>query len=57
MQTKPKNPTAVALGKLGGKVRSDRKTAAVRLNGSLPPKPGSRKRGRPKVEKTPVPLI
>jgi hypothetical protein len=30
---KKKNPHAVALGRLGGKVKSDAKTAAVRENG------------------------
>lgn len=36
-----KNPHAQALGKLGGKVKSEKKTAAVRENGKLggrPPK-------------------
>lgn len=35
-----KNPAAVALGQLGGKVKSKRKAAAVRENG--------KKGGRPK---------
>ena len=35
-----KNPAAVALGRLGGRIKSDRKTAAARLNG--------RKGGRPR---------
>ena len=39
---KPKNPAAVALGRLGGKTTSEKKTAAVRLNGL--------KGGRPKKE-------
>lgn len=30
--TKPKNPHAVALGRLGGSVKSERKTLAVRAN-------------------------
>ena len=29
----PKNPAAVALGRLGGQVKSDRKAEAARLNG------------------------
>ena len=29
----PKNPAAVALGRLGGRVKSDRKAEAARLNG------------------------
>lgn len=40
MNDKPKNPAAVALGRLGGLTKSDRKTAAARLNG--------RKGGRPR---------
>ena len=36
----PKNPAAVALGRLGGRVKSDRKAAAARLNG--------KRGGRPK---------
>jgi hypothetical protein len=36
----PKNLAAVALGRLGGRIKSDRKTAAARLNG--------RKGGRPR---------
>jgi hypothetical protein len=39
-----KNPAAVALGKLGGSVRSNKKTAAVRENG--------KKGGRPKNKPT-----
>lgn len=31
--TRTKNPAAVALGRLGGRVKSDAKAAAVRLNG------------------------
>lgn len=30
-----------------GRARSAAKTAAVRLNGACPPRPGSRPRGRP----------
>lgn len=37
----PKNPAAVALGKLGGRVKSEKKAAAVRENG--------KKGGRPKA--------
>jgi hypothetical protein len=32
MKPKQKNPAAVALGKLGGKAKSAKKTAAARLN-------------------------
>jgi hypothetical protein len=39
-QNQMKNPHAVALGKLGGKVKSDRKTEAARKNG--------KKGGRPR---------
>jgi hypothetical protein len=39
-----KNPAAVALGRLGGRVRSAAKAEAARLNG--------RKGGRPKKAKT-----
>jgi len=38
----PKNPAAVALGRLGGRVKSARKTEANRRNGKLG--------GRPKKE-------
>lgn len=38
-----KNPAAVALGKLGGRVRSDAKTLAARANG--------KKGGRPRKTK------
>ena len=40
MNKPSKNPHAVALGKLGGKVKSEKKSAAVRENG--------KKGGRPK---------
>ena len=43
MTTPRKNPAAVALGKLSGKVRSPAKVAASRANG--------RKGGRPKKER------
>ena len=33
MNDAPKNPAAVALGTLGGRVKSERKAAAARLNG------------------------
>lgn len=39
-----KNPAAVALGRLGGSVKSEAKTIAARANG--------KKGGRPKEEKT-----
>jgi hypothetical protein len=39
----PKNRAAVALGRLGGRVKSDAKTAAAQLNGT--------KGGRPKKQK------
>lgn len=39
-----KNPAAVALGKLGGRVKSDAKAAAARRNG--------KKGGRPKKQAT-----
>jgi len=40
MTEQPKNPAAVALGRLGGRVKSDRKAAAARMNG--------KRGGRPK---------
>lgn len=43
----PKNPAAVALGRLGGRVKSDRKAAAARLNG--------KRGGRPKKAPAPQP--
>lgn len=43
----PKNPAAVALGRLGGRVKSPRKTEANRRNGKLG--------GRPKKAQ-PVPV-
>jgi hypothetical protein len=46
-----KNPSAITLGrkKFGTKERpSSRKVAACRNNGCVPPRPGSRPRGRPK---------
>lgn len=33
---KKKNPAAVALGKIGGKAHSDKKTAAARMNAKKP---------------------
>jgi hypothetical protein len=39
-----KNPAAVALGTLGGRVKSERKAAAARLNG--------KRGGRPKKTQT-----
>ena len=42
-----KNPAAVALGKLGGRVRSDAKTHAARANG----KKGGYPKGRPRKPK------
>ena len=47
MNDKPKNPAAVALGRLGGRVKSDRKAAAARLNG--------KRGGRPKKAPAPPP--
>lgn len=41
-RNKKKNPHAVALGKLGGKVKSEKKAHAVRENG--------KKGGRPRVD-------
>jgi hypothetical protein len=41
MKPKPKNPNAVALGTLGGRVKSEAKAAAARRNGKLG---GTRKR-------------
>lgn len=35
MKPKPKNPNAVALGTLGGRVKSEAKAAAARANGRL----------------------
>lgn len=42
-----KNPAAVALGKLGGRVRSEAKTKAARENG----KKGGYPKGRPRKPK------
>jgi hypothetical protein len=42
---------AAALGRAGGSISSPAKAAAARANANLPPKPGSRPRGRPR--KTP----
>jgi hypothetical protein len=42
MNDAPKNPAAVALGRLGGRVKSDRKAAAARANG--------KRGGRPKKQ-------
>jgi hypothetical protein len=39
----PKNPAAVALGK----IKSEKKTLANRAKANLPPKEGKRQRGRP----------
>lgn len=44
-----KNPAAVALGSLGGSVKSERKAAAARLNGKTPKRVKSS--GRPKGAK------
>jgi hypothetical protein len=43
-----KNPAAIALGRLGGKSRSDAKRQASAANGNRPVKPGSNPRGRPR---------
>lgn len=43
----PKNSAAVALGRLGGRVKSDRKAEAARLNG--------KRGGRPKKAPAPQP--
>lgn len=42
-----KNPAAVALGKLGGRVRSEAKTKAAQANG----KKGGYPKGRPRKTK------
>jgi hypothetical protein len=42
-----KNPNAVALGKLGGKVKSNAKAKAARANGKLGGRP--RKQLRPEI--------
>lgn len=47
MTAPAKNPAAVALGRLGGLVKSERKTAAVRKNARMPCHEGKR-RGRPR---------
>ncbi len=39
MSNETKNPAAVALGRLGGRVKSARKTAANRRNGKLGGRP------------------
>jgi len=39
MSNETKNPAAVALGRLGGRVRSPRKTEANRRNGKLGGRP------------------
>lgn len=44
--TPTKNPAAVALGALGGRVKSERKAVAARLNG--------KRGGRPKKAQQPV---
>ena len=41
MAKRTKNPHAVALGRMGGRVKSDRKTAAARAN-ARKPRPGRR---------------
>lgn len=45
-----KNKAAAAIGRLGGKAKSERKAEAVRKNASAPPKPGNKPRGRPKKD-------
>jgi hypothetical protein len=55
-----KTPAAVALGQAKRGVRerkSERKAAAARKNGCLPPRPGSRPRGRPRRRDCPNELI
>lgn len=54
MTTPGKNPAAVALGRLGGLVKSERKTAAVRRNARMPCHEGKR-RGRPRKHPRPEP--
>jgi hypothetical protein len=46
--TTVKNPHAVALGRLGGAVKSDKKTASSRRNGLAGGKPFNLRGGRPK---------
>ena len=43
-----RSAAAAALGRAGGSISSPAKTAAARANANLPPKPGSRPRGRPR---------
>lgn len=45
-----KNKAAAAIGRLGGKAKSERKAEAVRKNASAPPKHGKKPRGRPKKD-------
>lgn len=54
MTAPTKNPAAVALGRLGGLVKSERKTAAVRKNCLMPCHEGKR-RGRPRKHPRPEP--
>lgn len=44
--TNQKNPAAVALGKLGGSKKSEKKTAACRANGKLGGRPKKEKKGK-----------
>lgn len=54
MTAPAKNPAAVALGRLGGLVKSERKTEAVRRNARMPCHEGKR-RGRPRKHPRPEP--
>jgi hypothetical protein len=54
MTAPAKNPAAVALGRLGGLVKSERKREAVRKNARMPCHEGKR-RGRPRKHPRPEP--
>ena len=47
MSAKPKNPAAVALGRLGGKAKTEAQAAARRENGKKGGRPKKQKEGTP----------